>query len=164
MTEWGFAEHILEDIVAGMLGTEPSYVNALTANMATDYQIKSARSIGRRRFDEVGFKHFNTVLTYFERLAPFRNKLIHGFWSSRDEDNQYTVSTLKSGGTLRTQAEYVNLEYLRWMSRQVRALTSLLLGFGSLYGLLIYGDRPEEIQPELVSALAGEDDPFLWVV
>jgi hypothetical protein len=161
---WGFAEHVLEDLIAGMLGSDISQVNALTANMAMEYQIKSARSIGRLRFDDLTFLRLNTALKYFERLAPLRNKLVHGFWSERDEDDQYTISSVKSGGTFKTQTEYVNLHYLQWMEMQVRAVLTLLIGFGNLYDLIDYGKEEEAELPGLLSALAGEDDPFLRVV
>jgi hypothetical protein len=162
--DWAFAEHILEDLIAGMIGADIAHVSALTANMATEYQIKSARGMGRLRFDELTFLRLNTVLKYMERLIPFRNKLVHGFWSERDEDNLYTLASLKSGGTLKTQTEYVNLIYLQWMERQIRGVLTLLLAFGELYDLINYGDEKTEVTPELLSALAGEDDPFLWVV
>jgi hypothetical protein len=162
--DWGFAEHMIEDLIAGMLGADISHVNALTANMATEYQIKSARGIGRLRFDDTTFLRLNTVLKYMERLAPFRNKLVHGFWSARDEDNLYTIASVKSGGTLRTQTEYVDLVYLQWMEKQVRALLTLLLAFGEIHDLIDYGEEKTVATPELLSALAGEDDPFLWVV
>ncbi len=158
---WAFAEHVLEDLISGMLGADVSQINAITANMATEYQIKSARSIARLRFDETGFKQFNTALRHFERLATFRNKLIHGFWAERDEDDQYTVSTIKSGGTLKTQTEYVNLHYLTWMEIQVRALLTLMLGFGHHYGLIEYD---KESSPEILSKLTDGYDPTLMVV
>lgn len=162
--DWGFAEHILEDLIAGMIGADISHVNALTANMATEYQIKSARGIGRLRFDDLTFLRLDTVLKYMERLAPFRNKLVHGFWSAGDNDNLYTIASLKSGGTLKTQTEYVNLIYLQWMERQVRAILTLLVALGELYDLIDYGGEKTEVTPALLSALAGEDDPFLWAV
>jgi len=164
LINWGFAEHVLEDLIAGMLGSDISQVNALTANMAMEYQIKSARSIAKLRFDDLTFRRLNTGLKYFERLAPFRNKLVHGFWSEREEDDLYTLASVKSAGTLKTQTEYVNLDYLQWIELQVRAVLSLLIGFGELYGLVTYGGKEEEITPELLSALAGDDDPFLRVI
>jgi hypothetical protein len=154
---WAFSEHILEDLIAGMLGAEPQHINALTANMATDYQIRSARTIARMRFDDLIFAQFDSALSQFEDLVSFRNKLIHGFWAEYEDSDIWTVSTVKSTGKLRYQSEYVNFDYLEWMEKQVRRVATLLIAFGEQHGLLSWSDA--SALPGTLSSLAALGGP-----
>jgi hypothetical protein len=156
LINWGFAEHTLEDLIAGIMGADISHVNALTANIATEYQIKSARTLARLRLDEAAFAQFDSALEQFEELIPFRNKLVHGFWAEHEHEDIWTVSSIKSTGHLKYQTEFVNAEYLAWLEGEVRRVMTLFFAFGEQHGLLYWSSK--EALPDTLATLTALSD------
>jgi hypothetical protein len=139
--QWSFAEALIEDLLAGMMGAELKYVWALTANINISTRIEALRAVGRMRLSASAFIEFESALDQFRMLVPFRNKLVHGLWTDSDDPSLAEVYVIKSSGKIKHQSEYVNLDYLNldylnWLTRQIEQTFTLLFGFGRRNGLL----------------------------
>ncbi len=134
VTTSSFLEAVIEDLIAGFLGTDVQWVYAITAEINMSTRIESLRTLARLRLSPEDFEDFESRLNGAKILVPFRNKIVHGLWTQVALDF-CEVAALRARGKLRMQIEYVNSFYLDWLVAQITAATMNLFVFGKVFGL-----------------------------
>jgi hypothetical protein len=158
VTLWAFAEAVIEDIIAGLLGTDVMYAYVVTANVNISTRLKAATALAHMRFDQSLYAEFASLIEQMTVLAPFRNKLVHGLWSEipkEDGPGVARVAAIRAGNRLKRQNEYVNLEYLIWLANQIERIATLLFGFGKRHGLIESPNIARKISRTITSSRYG---------
>ena len=136
VTLWAFAEAVVEDTIAGLLETEVLFAYTVTANVNISTRLRAVTALAHIRLDDFLFAEFDSIISQMSALVPFRNKLVHGLWAETSIPGIAQVAAIKSSNRLKRQNEYVNLDYLIWLSHQVERVATLLYGFGTRHGLI----------------------------
>lgn len=136
VTIWAFGEAVVEDIIAGLLGTDVIVAYALTTNINISTRLKASLAIAHMRFETTLFEEFETLISEMQIFVPFRNKLVHGLWSESPYPGIALVATIKSSSRVKNQTEYINLEYLIWLSQELNRIILNLFNFGREHGLI----------------------------
>jgi hypothetical protein len=134
---WALVEAFVEDMIAGFMDAELRYTYVLTTNINISTRLQIVRALGLQRLTTDNFGKLDTILKSAEKLAPLRNKVVHGLWSETDQPSIYFVEDYRSRGKLKYHAEWLSLDYLGWLAEQVRLLGAQLLDFGRQFGFFV---------------------------
>jgi hypothetical protein len=132
----GFAEAVIEDLIAGFLGAETTHVYTLTANINVSTRLEALRALAVLRLEQEHYAELNTLISELKVFVPLRNKLVHGFWTETNDPDVAWVSLTKSSGRLKLQCEYVNSLYLDWLGERFFDVSLKLIDFGNKHELL----------------------------
>ena len=143
VTHWAFFEAVIEDIIAGFLGSQLHWVYTITAEISISARIEGLRALARLRLNDTDFAIFQTRLDSFKQLVPFRNKVVHGLWAETNGSDLCQVSAVKSRGKLKFQTEYINAVYLDWLVEQIDTSGMAIFQFGQDFGVINKRDDSE---------------------
>jgi hypothetical protein len=139
ITRWGYLESVVENLLAGFLGTEPQLLFPITADIQISTRLKHLRMVAKLRLDPEHFKILSRLVSQAEELCRFRNYLIHGLWNllSVSDDIVLVIPTRPStkSAVIRQIGQYCNVEYMAWLIAVTSRCTYLLYDFGKQFGI-----------------------------
>jgi hypothetical protein len=140
ITRWGYLESVIENLLAGFLGTEPQLLFPITADIQIGTRLKHLRMVGKLRLAPEHFKILSHLVSQAEELCRFRNYLIHGLWNllSENDDIVLVMETRPSNKSARTRqiGQYCNVDYMEWLIASTYRCTYLLYDFGKQFGVI----------------------------
>lgn len=142
VTHWSFFEAVIEDMIAGFLGSEIHWVYTLTSEQSISARIESIRALARLRLTEGDFSDFEARLNKFKEFVPLRNKVVHGLWAETPDPEICQVSSVRGRGRLKFQTEYMNADYLEWLDAEIYRAGMGLFQFGQDFGVI---NRPDDV-------------------
>jgi hypothetical protein len=139
ITRWGYLESVIENLLAGFLGTEPQLLFPITADIQISTRLKHLRMLGKLRLAPEHFQILSKLVYQAEELCRFRNYLIHGLWNllSANDDIVSVMETRpsKKSAVTREIGQYCNVDYMERLIACVSRCTYLLYDFGKQFGL-----------------------------
>jgi hypothetical protein len=139
ITRWGYLESVVENLLAGFLGTEPQLLFPITADIQISTRLKHLRMVGRLRLAREYFEILSHLVLQAEELCRSRNYLIHGLWNllSVSEEIVLVMETRpRKNSSIRQIGQYCNVYYMKWLMAATDRCTYLLYDFGKQFGII----------------------------
>jgi hypothetical protein len=139
-TCWGWLEATIENMMAGLLGTEPQLLYPITADLAIGTRIKHLGLLAKLRIGEpIDLERLEIILSSLNVLCGRRNALIHGLWYRAMGDTEVAVvleTRPNRNAKTRKTGMYANAHYIEWLVDDVGHHTETLHKFALRYDLI----------------------------
>jgi len=143
-TRWGWLEAVVEDMMAGLLGTEPPLLYPITADIAIGTRIKHLGLLAKLRIGvPADLQRLGIILASLSSLCGRRNAVIHGLWYRATEDQEVAMvfeTRPNKNAEIRQIGMYANAYYIEWLANDTARHTTTLHRFGLRYGLIKQAD------------------------
>jgi hypothetical protein len=140
ITRWGYLESVVENLLAGFLGTEPQLLFPITADIQISTRLRHLRMVAKLRLSPEHFAILSHLVSQAEELCRFRNYVIHGLWNLLEASDDIVMimqtRPSKKSAVTRQIAQYCNVYYLKWLIAAVSGCMYLLHDFGKQFGLI----------------------------
>jgi hypothetical protein len=140
ITRWGYLESVVENLLAGFLGTEPQLLFPIIADIQISTRLKHLRMVGKLRLSPEHFRILNRLVSDAEELCRFRNYLIHGLWNLLEANDDIVIvmetRPSKKSAVTRQIGQYCNVDYMEWLIAAVSRCMYFLHDFGKQFGLI----------------------------
>ena len=139
-TRWGWLEAVIEDCIAGLLGTEPPLLYPITADIAVGTRIKHLGLLAKLRIGEPpDLERLGVMLSGLNEICGRRNALIHGLWYRAADDPEVAMvfeTRPTKSALIRQIGMYANAAYIAWFVDELTRHTAALHAFGVRYRLI----------------------------